>query len=1321
MKLDKLPSFLGFQPKFYQGGAQRLNLPLLYDLVVSGKPTSIVTLGFGDGEACFTICQAARENNIDCTCVAVRRQHADEKNTDDRAWLEGKGFGEEFYGDLIRFSDGSPAEVAKEFSAGSVDLLLLADCDAGAAIHSDLSVWESKLSPNGLVLVQGISLERADSPKAVWLKWSDAKPTAEFPEGVGVGITSLSKTGQVPEFVKQFLKDEDLREELIVAYRLAATRIEAQAHLDHAKRVQAALETRQVWLDSLLADRWKAQEIMDHQARANAELAQAAEEQRKKFELLRRDRAKAQLVIDAQVEEIERWTVAAQQLETEVKKLKARLTQQKEILAAVRKKKKRPMWERIVREIRRAPRNLFGRREAPKIDRASTPKAINQTAETPIPEIPPTSDRYWVWIAKHEPDAAALERQWVVSELWTTRPKISLLVPVHNTMPHFLEEMLKSVASQSYQNWELCLVDAGSINADTDRVLKTWTKRDTRIRLKRLTANFGIAENTNRAMRLASGDFIACLDHDDLLAPFALYELAAAILATPDADIFYSDEDRWTEKHGRHAPFFKPDWSPELLYSCMYLGHLTAYRHALVEEVGGWRKEFDLSQDYDFALRATERARKIEHVPHVLYHWREHPQSGSLGGKPEARKTNLAALAEAIRRRGFSADILEYSTANRVRLKIAEWPKVSIIIPTDSAERGQRCVTHLPNVISYPDYEVVIVTNAALAKTLRRSNPNAMGIRYLSYDKPFNFSEKCNLGAQAATGRRLVFVNDDVESVQPDWIQNLIEPLENPEIGAVAPKLLYATGKIQHAGLVTGVRGLIGTAFHELAADTTVHVNFAQSMRDVSALSGACLAIRRDIFFQVGGFDAENAPVSHSDIDLCFKLRAAGLRCIYTPFAKLTHVGHVSIGGERKTASAERARDKSSMYLLRRWGGYVTRDPYYTTNMRDWLYGDSPTPIRMFARDDPMPSGTSHDLLFISHDLSLSGAPILLLHLAIWCKRNGFFVVVMAPNDGPLRERYQAADIPLIVDPLILTEHESFAKFARDFDCVVANTTRSAPAVRSAHSVRVPVIWWVHETLAGEHYLREDAKLRSALPLADMVLAPSEATASVFRPYATFPIECRLYGIPDVATTQEFPGSEESRPMRFLLLGSIEPRKGQDVFMHALELLPVEMRGRVEFHLLGRVLDPDFAARVETAAARMKNVFINGPRDHAEALDALRRSDVLVCSSRDEAMPVTILEALSLGRAIISTKVGGIKEILTDGYDALLVRPEDPVALAGAMRRLVENSELGRRLGQNARATFEKTFTLDRFGAEFRDLVSVVIARCPGPEHRANN
>jgi glycosyltransferase involved in cell wall biosynthesis len=1312
---DKLPSLRGFQPKFYSGGPACFHLPLLYDLVAEAKPKRVVALGFGDGQAFFTFCQAANEQKINCECIAIRRERPGETEEDDVAWREGRDYGEEFYGARARFFAAHGPAFA-EAAAGGVDILLLDDSDSGNEIRKDLRAWEAKLAPNALVLFHGLGLKRDDGPSAVWEEWVADRPHAILSDGLGLGIALQGKTAPTSFLLKQLFGRSAKAGELVGAYALAAARIDALARAVAAEKKVAAFETRQVWLDSLLTDRRKVQEIMDHQARAIARLELTYEELSGHFDNLRRDRAKAQLIMDSQQEQLKRWVAEKDALRARMEGLKAQLKEHKAILKAAKDacrkkgrcfqietgpKVRRPLRERIARELRRLPRNLGIAR-----DRETAP-APEKAEAAPVPS--PPMDRYAAWIAEHEPDAGTLEEQRKLSKEFSTRVKISLLTPVHNTPAIFLEEMFASVAAQTYDNWELCVVDGGSDEAGTLASLRRWEKRDARIRVERLAENFGISENTNRALQLATGDFVACLDHDDVLTPFALYELARAAVEFPEADILYSDEDRLSWEGKRHAPFFKPEWSQELLCAFMYIGHLSAYRRFLALELDGFRKEFDLSQDYDFALRATERAAAIHHIPHVLYHWREHAASGSTGGKPGARRTNLAALEDAMRRRNLPAEILEYPTANRARLKIGHWPRVSIIVPTDSPSRASACLQDLPRATKYPDLEIVLVTNSHLAESLEFLEAENAAIRLVPYDKPFNFSDKCNVGAQATTGDRLIFFNDDVETDQADWIQNLIEPLENPEIGAVAPKLLYQRGKIQHAGLVMGVRGLAGTAFHQRPADSTEHFNLAQSQRDVAALSAACLAMRREDFLRLGGFDAVNTPIAHSDMDLCFKVREAGLRCVYTPYATLRHAGHASIGAEE---TQTQRRDKASIFLLKRWAGYTTHDPYFTDNMRDWLHTDSPTPIRMGGRNDSNAViDTSADLLFVSHDLSLSGAPMMLFHAAAWCRRHGMFVTVMAPEDGPLRAKFDAEGIPLIIDPLVEAEHESFIGFARDFDCVVANTIRSSPVVRALKNEMVPVVWWLHEPgSVGEHYLGEAPALRATMPLPDLFFAPSERTAAVYRPFTERPVKCLRNAIPDVRG----PGRNEpeaAHPLRFLLLASVEPRKGQDIFVKALAKLPREVRSAAQFEIAGRTLDPDFWPPIEPVARTIENLSVTGAVSHADAIAKLNGADVIVSPSRDEAMPtITILEAMSLGKAIITTDVGGAAEAFTDGKNALLVRPEAPDELAAAIRRLIENRALADELGRKARQTYEEDFTIERFGAEFSELISGVIS-----------
>ena len=1320
--LPELSSF-DFQPKFYTGTPSRFHLPFLYDLVAAYRPQNIVVLGFAGTQVHFTFLQAAREQEVASHCLTIRRATPDECAIDDVAWQKAIAHTEEFFAGAGALREGDPVKVATEDTPDKIDLLLIDDCDSADVLRAELRAWEPKLAPNAIVLAHGILIEREHSPREAWAEFCADRPAFVFEQGIGLSVTKFNSEPPAENSLLALLFGCGAgREELILLYQAIAARIDAQHRASEAERQKSALQLRQAWLDTMLHDRWKAQEVMDHLGREVSHLrevveANKEEPQARAFANLLQDRAKAQLIMDAQAEQLKQWVGRSEALSAENKTLKARGAEQKKILNAAKKacrkggkcfhisdgkkKERRSLPDRIMRELRRIPTNL------------SRISSLRQPSpDEPPPEVAVVVDRYAEWISQHEPDAAGLEAQRAAAASLSHQPKISLLLPVLNTPVAFLEDLLASLAAQTYGNFEICAVDGGSSDAKTIECLKQSQEKEPRLKLEFLPENLGVAENTNRALALATGDFMACIDHDDRLPPFALYELARAISDHPEGDMFYSDEDRLSEEGKRHAPFFKPEWSPEYLLSSMYLGHLTAYRRDLAERVGGFRKEFDLSQDYDFALRATEEAKAILHIPHVLYHWREHAASGSAGGKPEARQTNLAALADAMRRRGLAADVLEYPAANRVRMKITQWPKVSIIIPTDSPERGKFLVEELPRMTSYPDYEVVIVTNSGLAEQLALIAPPKPLFRFVRYDHVFNFSEKCNLGAHAASGDRLIFFNDDVESGQPDWIQNLIEPLENPAIGGVAPKLLYETGKIQHAGLVTGVRGLVGTACHQWPADSTDYTNFAQSMRNVSALSGACLAMRRDDFFAVGEWDAVNVPIAHSDLDLSFKIRAAGLRCVYTPFVTMRHRGHASLGPAGRAVETSLPQ-KVSVFLLNRWPEYSTHDPYFPDNMRDWIYADSPTPVRMWARSGGRAVASKADLLFVTHDLTWSGAPLLLFHLAQWCKEQGYFVAVMSPGEGPLARKFIVEGIPLIVDPLITQNHPSFAQFAREFDCVIANTIFSAPIVRSAKAAGVPHIWWIHEGRVAKHYLGSDANMRSALGLADLIVTPDTHSSQVYQPFTNRAVRVLQDGIPDPNSALPPRVASSRDRITFLLLGTIEQRKGQQVFLNALQKLPEGVSNKALFRIVGRPHDLALAAEIRAAVKASTFLSYDESVPHEEALALIRDADVMVSTSWDETGPLILMEALALGTPILSTTVGAVAENLVNEEAGLFFPAGNVSALAEAIERLVREPDLIERLRSKSRAAYEKHFTLDRFTKGFIELLNEVSKKSP--------
>jgi len=1278
-----------FEPRFFTGGPTRFYLPLLFDIVAQERPSLIITLGLGDGQAHLTFCQTAAEQNLSSRCVAVRRPQAHEAATDDPAWQLAQEASAKYFARVSELVESHTVELAADFPDASVDILLIDDVDSGETVQQELQVWRPKLSANALVLLHGTGLDREDSPRNAWENFIRGKAAAHFEEGIGICIATEMAAAKASPFRKTLF---DATTVLAQGYRLIAESIRARAQTQRAECRARFFEARQTVFDTIVEDRTKAQSVIEHQERSIADFNRRLDHQ---F--------------------------------AQIQKMHAKLTDEKQTLTAAKSacrnkgrcfvvakgpKPHRSVVERVAREFARIPRNLRRRFLAQPV----APK--EKIALSPI------EPDYAKWVTKHEPSAGDLEKQRAESSAWDQRPKISLLIPLLDPPANFLNELFSSIVSQTYDNWEACVVDAGSVNREAIELLRRWMKSDERIRVQRVEDNLGISENTNHALRLATGDFIALVDHDDVLAPFALCELANAIRRRPAADVFYSDEDRVLRSGERAKPFFKPEWSPDLLYSFMYIGHLSAYRRVLALALGGFRQQFDLSQDYDFALRATEQAREIVHIPHILYHWREHAGSGASGGKPQARKTNIAALVDAVKRRGLDAEVLEYPTANRVRMRLPQAVRVSVIIPTDSPARAEKCTRDLPSLTDYPNAEFIIVTSTGLIEKLRTlAEPISSQVRFVAFDGPFNFSAKCNAGAQAASGERVIFLNDDIEAGQRDWIENLIEPLENQQVGATAPKLLYPTGRIQHAGLVTGVRGLVGTALHQWPGDSVDYNNLAQSMRTVSALSAACLAMRRADFLAVGGFDEINTPIAHSDLDLCFKLREAGMRCVYTPFATLTHHGHASIGQAQQTAKAQIV-DKASIFLLQRWAAFACDDPYYTKNMREWLYRDSPEPMQMFARSNSANNNSGRNLLLISHDLSLSGAPIIMSHFARWCREHGTFVVVMSPEDGPLREAFIQADIPLIIDSLLatgyeaftkfgrglsVTTHKSFTRFARAFDCVIASTIFAAPLIRDARTEGIRHIWWIHEALAGDQYLRKYPPLAVVLGLAEQIITPDKCSRRIYQPFARRPIRVIPYGIPDISQGHSVQPERPAGPLRFLLLGTIEHRKGQQTLLEALRYLPLDVLECCKFLIVGRPHDAKFAAQVRAAAENSAHLQYRETVGHQNALGLIEETDVMLCTSFDETGPLVLIEAMALGKTILSTKVGVVGENLVGDEDALFIEPGDAIALAGAIQRLVQTPYLLRKLASNARNAYERYFGLDRFGAEFLEAMQEAI------------
>ena len=549
---------------------------------------------------------------------------------------------------------------------------------------------------------------------------------------------------------------------------------------------------------------------------------------------------------------------------------------------------------------------------------------------------------YQHWIAAYdtlgESDFAAMREG---SRRFAHSPLISVIMPVYNTPERLLREAIDSVLAQTYGQWELCIADDASTEPHVGAILKEYAARESRIRVVHRSMNGHISRASNTALEIASGEWVALLDHDDQLAPHALYSIVDAINRRPDVKLIYSDVDK-IDLHGRrHTPYFKCDWNPMLLLSHNLVSHLSAYKTALVRELGGFRTGLEGAQDYDLALRMSERLApdEIEHIPHILYHWRSMPGSTALDvdEKPYALLAGERALNDHFARTDTRATAHLIGFGYRVDYELPDPPPlVSIIIPIRNArELTEQCILSIHQLTSYPRYEIILVDNGsddARALAYIAELAEQEGVRVLRDERPFNFSALNNAAVRLARGTVLALVNNDIEILSADWLTRMVSLALQPGAGAVGAKLLYPDGTIQHGGVIMGLGGLAAHAHKRLPRHARGYFGRAALAHNVSAVTAACLVVRKDVYERAGGLNEVDLAIAYNDIDFCLKLTRLGLRNIWTPFVEMIHHELATRGYETSPAKLERfSREKA--FMGERWRPEIERDPAYSPNL----------------------------------------------------------------------------------------------------------------------------------------------------------------------------------------------------------------------------------------------------------------------------------------------------------------------------------------------------------------------------------------------------
>ncbi len=967
-----------WKPDYIGESAWLEHAPFAFWLVDSLRPSTFVELGTHRGFSYLSICQAVARLGIPTRAFAIDTWEGDEQTGfyGEEVLTELAAYHDPRFSSFSRLVRSTFDEAVSHFEDSSIDLLHVDGLHTYEAVHHDYETWQAKLSSRCVVLFHDTNVRERDfGVHRLFAELRADHPGFEFVHGHGLGL--LAPGTDLPSRVKQLLEAEtsatltaDIRQ--VYARLGAAVRLEFELG-----EVQRLVEQERTSLGGALEARGaEIGRLEEELAARTADVAGVEEELAALDEKLRTQRAELAMREEESAAQANSLTVQ-----------QAHASELEQLLSVVMSSES---W-RITAPLRHigtgarslvagkgvAAHGLLLRRlrtlvpiGAQRYLRRRFPAMVETMIDPAVlrpQDVPPTSPpgrrfevqgaysdaiqaRYERWRTRTEPDAIELEAQRRSWDTLAAQPLVSIVVPVFDPPVDVLRDTIASALAQTYPKLELCLANAGGDPACASLVAE-FVERDTRIRQVSLDQNGGISANTNAALHLATGEFVAMLDHDDILSPDALYRVVELIGEEPDVDVLYSDEDRLTADGRRILPFLKPDWSPEFLHSYMWVGHLSVYRRSLLERLGGLRSEFDGSQDYDLMLRAADATDRFAHVPRVLYHWRMVPGSAAAGGKSDARRSNLAALQDAIDRSGRSARVAEYPWANRVVFDLEDRPLVSIIVPTDDVQNARACVDGIFENTSYDRLEIVVVANSNVISALEeqhRSGP--ANVRFVRYDGVFNFSLKCNAGARESTGEYLLFMNDDVAPIASDWLEAMLQYAQLPEIGGVSPKLLYADDSIQYAGLVSGVPGIVGTAFHPWPRDDGSYHSMALSVRNVSCLTGACMLLRARDFWSIGGWDEVNTPISHSDFDLSYRLAETGLRLVYQPFAELRHLGHQS----RRTAEPDpasvvtRADEGADIYLLHRWGDRVGDDPFYPPGMRTLLY-ENPVDFKIVA------------------------------------------------------------------------------------------------------------------------------------------------------------------------------------------------------------------------------------------------------------------------------------------------------------------------------------------------------------------------------------
>ena len=890
------------------------------------------------------------------------------------------------------------------------------------------------------------------------------------------------------------------------------------------------------------------------------------------------------------------------------------------------------------------------------------------------------------------------------------KPLISIIMPVYNVPTKWLDKAIESVENQYYKNWELCLVDDCSTDLRVRNRLKKHAETNKKINLKLLDENIGISGASNEAINLSSGEFLALMDNDDEITPDALYWIVKELNNDLNLDFIYSDECKIDDSDGgKLFEFvFKPEFSPETLMGFMYTGHFTVYRKELVKNIGGFRSQYDMAQDYDMALRVSQITDKIKHIERILYFWRAIDGSIAKDGKP--RNINIAASigSEIMNSNGYSVHTLLRPYGNFYRVTMDNNPLVSIIIPTDDKYKIINMINSLIQKTGYSNYEIILVTNSKLKSELMEEFGYLEKLNVIAFDKEFNFGRKCNLGSVAANGEILVFLQDKFNFLQSEWLTILVEHLELSKVGAISPKVVRGDGTIQYAGITPAVPGFLGLPFNGQDKDSydcfwTRH----RWVRDVSGLSASCIAIKKDIFNRVNKFEEYNLIGKFTNLDLSFKIIDSGLRCVYLPHSEIVNV----YGNWWDSWSSNKLNlDKTDFYMMNKWKKYLIYDPYFTPSMRKTIMPEIDDSFKIFYPKVKIETGRK--ILLISHDLSLTGAPVALHYAAKTLLDNGDTPVVLSPSDGKMREELEKEGIMVIINPDI--SGESMKDFIKSFDLTIVNTLVNRYFITLLNDTNTPVIWWIHEAEESYKYIKDFPNYLEQN--VHVYCGGDYAKEALKERRNEYNIDILHYSVPDHMkenideSEYDFGIDKENCKIKFLIAGTIDKRKGQDIFIKAIKNLPDEYRKKCQFIFVGKKNDSKIYDDLLNAVTEYDEIVYIEELSRSKMIKLYSQVDSVVCPSRDDPMPIVMTESMIFSKICICSDRTGTASLIKNKINGLIVRNEDFIGLSEYIKFIIDNPIEAKAIGIKGRLIYENYFTEEVFKLNMIEIIDSILS-----------